>query len=127
MNSAKEELEDLQMQQSEQKQSSNSSARRSNANWEKERQQFIEREKEYQDNLNDLQAELDELRGIDKECQRLGEEKSNLVKKCKDIFEEHQATLQGVCDVICTIYYHHRCLHCHFLILASTKQRDGTA
>ena len=73
-----------------------SSDKESDLNWEREREQFIEREKEYQDHLKDLQAELDDLQDIDLECQRLGEEKDGLVKKCKDIFEEHQATLQGM-------------------------------
>jgi adenylate cyclase class IV len=72
-----------------------SSSQRSDIEWKREREEFVEREQKYQDQLKELQAELDDLQDIDSECKRLGEEKAGLVKKCKDIFEEHQTTLQG--------------------------------
>ena len=72
-----------------------SSTARPNVEWEQERNQFIEREKEYVDHIKELQSDLDDLQDIELEYQKLNEEKAGLVKKCKDIFEEHQSTLQG--------------------------------
>ncbi len=85
------------MQRSEKPSGDTSLSQRSDIEWKRERKEFIEREQEYQDQLKELQAELDELQDLDSEVQRLGEEKAGLVKKCKDIFEEHQTTLQGLC------------------------------
>lgn len=97
LNATKEELEELQMQQSDTKPptADRSSTARPNVEWEQERNQFIEREKEYVDHIKELQSDLDDLQDIELEYQKLSEEKTSLVKKCKDIFEEHQSTLQG--------------------------------
>ena len=89
MSATKDEVEELQMQQSEKGVPTQSS----NLDWEQEREQFIGREKELMDNLNELEAES---RKNDLECQRLKEDKATLTKKCKDIFDEHQSTLQGL-------------------------------
>lgn len=86
------------MQQSEKKLIERTSVENSDLDLKKEVENFIEKEKKYHDHLKMMQVELNQLQNIDLECQRLGEEKADLVKKCKDLFEEHQLTLQGWCN-----------------------------
>ena len=69
------------------------STQSSGLSWEQEREKFIGREKELRDNLNELEAVG---RKNNLECQRLKEDKAALTKKCKEIFDEHQYTLQGL-------------------------------
>ena len=67
----------------------------SNHDWEQKYNQLLEKEKEYQTHIDELQAELDDLQDVDLDREKLEKEKAGLVQKCKDIFEEHQTTLQG--------------------------------
>ena len=107
LNSTKEELEDLQMMQQQQQSTEqeppgpkSASTTTINHDWERKQQKFLEKEEEYQNHIRELQAELDDLQEVDLEREKLEKEKAGLVKKCRDIFEEHQTTLQGKCFIV---------------------------